>query len=209
MSLRNEPRDPKTSGSVQSSYNWQGWYGFVRRGVDAIHTANPALLVFLSGLSYDTYMTPVVQGTALTPGTGKFSRSDFAGTAGQDKLVVELHNYENGASSCSSLQSNLVRNGFSALSASGAAAFPVVMTEFGFAMDDKAWRGTYATCLASFLPQQKAGWMIWVIAGSYYVRSGRQDFDEAWGMVTRDWSEWRSPGYINSQAIPMIKATLG
>jgi len=25
--------------------------------------------------------------------------------------------------------------------------------------------------------------MIWVLAGSYYIRSGTQDYDETWGML--------------------------
>lgn len=223
MSLRNEPREP-TSGpaSARQTYNWQGWYGFVRRGADAIYNANPVPLIFLSGLSYDTYITPVVQGTALTPGQGRFNRDDFnlgtiagaqtTGTPyGRNKLVLEIHNYERSVSSCSTLRGTLYRNGFQAMNTSDRAAvniMPVMLTEFGFPMDDRAYRDTYASCIAQYLPSIGAGWHIWVLAGSYYIRSGRQEYDEAWGLVTKDWSAWRSPGYINNQAIPMVRATL-
>jgi len=206
MSLRNEPREPTNNAAAQKTYNWQGWYGFVKQGTTAIHGANPDLLIFLSGLSYDTYLTPVVDGTALTPGTGKFSLGDFSGYG--NKLVLELHNYQNSISDCGTLRNTLNSNGFKALSPSSPLKMPVLMTEFGFAMDASTYRGVYATCLASYLPAQKAGWMIWVLAGSYYIRSGKQDYEEAWGLLNHDWSEWRNPTYVSNQLVPMVKGTL-
>jgi hypothetical protein len=209
MSLRNEPRNPSNNPTAAATYNWQGWYGFIKQGTAAIHNAHPDLLIFLSGLSYDTYMTPVVQGTALTPGTGVFSFNDFPGYA--NKLVIEIHNYENSASSCSSLQNNLYNNGFQALSLTEPKVknrFPVMMTEFGFAMDANTWKGVYASCLTAYFPAQKAGWFLWVVAGSYYIRSGTQDYEEAWGLLNHDWSDWRNSAYVNQAMIPSIKNTL-
>lgn len=174
-----------------------------------MHAANPGLLIFLSGLNFDTTLTPVVQGSALTPGTAKFSFGDFPGYA--DKLVLELHNYETGIGSCASLQGNLAGNGFSAMNAGGGGAgnvFPVMLTEFGFQMDATTWKGVYASCLAAWLPAQKAGWTIWVLAGSYYVRSGTQDYDEGWGLLSHDWSAWRSPAFVDGALKGMVKGTL-
>jgi Cellulase (glycosyl hydrolase family 5) len=207
MSLRNEPRSPSSNAALASqTYNWQSWYTYVKQGSAAIHAANPDVLVFLSGLSYDTYLTPVTQGTALTPGTQTFSRNDFPGLG--NKLVLELHNYANSATSCSSLQNDLIKDGFQALEPSSKIQFPVMMTEFGFQQDASTWKGVYASCLQNFLPAQKAGWTIWVLSGSYYIRSGKQDYDEAWGLLNHDWSAWRSTAYVNGGLIPMIKATL-
>ena len=208
MSLRNELRNPTSNKTLASAtYDWQHWYTYAKQGVSAIHTAHADVLVFLSGLSYDTYMTPITQGTALTPGNARFAAADF-GPGVANKLVIELHNYANSATSCASLQSDLLKNGFDALDAGSKNPFPVMMTEFGFQMDASTWKGVYASCLQSFLPARKAGWMIWVLAGSYYIRSGKQDYDESWGLLNHDWSDWRSPSYINGGFIPMIKATL-
>jgi hypothetical protein len=205
MSLRNEPREPTNNQALtRSSYNWQSWYTFVKQGTAAVSKANSDVLVVLSGLNYDTTLTPVVQGTALTPGTGRFSFADFPA----NKIVLELHNYETGANNCNNLQGNLERNGFNALSGTTPNVFPVMLTEFGFQMDASTWRGTYSTCLASFLPARKAGWTIWVLAGSYYIRSGTQDYDENWGLLNHDWSNWRSPSYVNGQLLAMVKNTL-
>ena len=206
MSLRNEPRDPKNNRAAQATYNWRDWYGFTRQGAKAVHDAHPDVLVVLSGLSYDTYITPVVQGTALTPGTAKFSRGDFPGYG--DKLVLEIHNYQGDVKNCRDLQSTLYKNGFQALAPDAPNAFPILLTEFGFAMDAATYKGVYATCLAAYLPAQKAGWTIWVLAGSYYIRSGKQDYEEAWGLLNHDWSEWRNPTYVTTQLAPMVKASL-
>jgi hypothetical protein len=212
MGLRNEPREPTNNRTLSSqSYNWQAWQTYMRQGAAAVHAANPNLLIFLSGLSFDTYLTPVVRGQALTPGTTTFNRDQFAPGFG-DKLVLELHNYENSIGSCGSLQGNLLRNGFEALQqGSGntvANVFPVMMTEFGFQMDASTWKGVYASCLASFLPSLKAGWTIWVLAGSYYIRSGTQDYDEGWGLLNHDWSAWRSPSYVDGALKAMVRNTL-
>ncbi|KAL2126009.1 hypothetical protein VTI74DRAFT_1959 [Chaetomium olivicolor] len=147
-------------------------------------------------------------GTALTPGTRRFRREDFAGY-GQGKLVLELHNYGNDVKSCDSLKQNLERNGFEAMRGGKEVVnvFPVVMTEFGFQMDESTWRGVYASCSAGYLPSIKAGWMIWVLAGSYYVRSGVQDYEEGWGLLTHDWSAWRSQGFVDGASRGMVRET--
>ncbi|KAI1492321.1 glycoside hydrolase superfamily [Biscogniauxia mediterranea] len=209
MSLRNELRTPADNPTLSAeSYNWQDWYAHVRQGASAINQANPDVLIFLSGLDFDTYVTPVVRGTALTPGAAVYSADDFAGFA--DKLVLEIHNYENGASSCSSLEGNLYSKGFQAMHPEDAAtenAFPVLLTEFGFQQTATEWQRPYASCIAAYLAEQKAGWFIWVVAGSYYVRSGTQDFDESWGLLTHDWSDWRSPEYVEGGLKPLVANT--
>jgi hypothetical protein len=202
MSLRNELREPTDNSTLdKDTYNWQTWYTYVRQGAAAIHASNPSVLIFLSGLGYDTTLAPVVQNTTLTPGTGYFQRSDFPA----NKLVLEIHNYENSATSCSSMESDLNGAGFSAL-AKG--TWPVMLTEWGFAMDATTWKGVYASCLASFLPENKAGWFLWVISGSYYIRSGTQDYEETWGLLTHDWSDWRSPSYVDEELPQIVKDTL-
>jgi len=206
MALRNEPREPPTSSPAHATYNWRDWYGFVQAGSAAVHGANADVLIFLSGLSFDTYLTPVVQGTALTPGTARFSFADFPAR----KMVLELHRYSSSSdTSCAGMQTGLNTNGFAAMSPAAAGnKLPVLMTEFGFAMDASTYKGVYATCLASWLPSIQAGWFIWVLAGSYYIRSGTQNYDESWGLLNHDWSEWRNPTYVAAQLEPMVKASL-
>ncbi|VUC35514.1 unnamed protein product [Clonostachys rosea] len=209
MSLRNEFRQPTNNEAVKATYNWETWYKYIREGAAAVHAANPDVLVILSGLNYDTTMQPVVRGQALSPGTATFSFDDFAGF--ENKLVIELHNYERSASSCSALQGSLYNGGAQAMNpdeASTVNVFPVLVTEFGFPQDGSSWQTVYVTCLAEWMPNNTAGWFQWVVVGSYMIRSGVQDYDESWGLYNHDWSAWRDSAYINNVLIPSVEATI-
>lgn len=222
MDLYNELRPPFSTGdqNLLASYNWAIWNEQVQRGADAIHMANPDVLIFLSGLNGDMDLQPVVEGTPLIPSNTTFNRDDFAPY--QDKLVLELHSYDivTPVLDCPSYNVNLFTAGYSATVtsyANGTASraknrFPVVMTEWGFTQDDTTWRNrTYAQCVQAFLRDvvPGSGWMVWEIGGSYYVREGRQDADETWGLLTHDWSEWRSPSYVEGGLKPLVGASLG
>lgn len=186
MSLRNELRAPLSDVPLLDSYNWESWYKYVRQGADAIHSANADVLIFLSGLDSDANLTAVVQDTRLSPGTGAFNRDDFDGY-GNDKLVLELHIYDNffgpPSSNCSTITREWFNAGFSTLTNSGATQFPLVVTEFGFPQNASADADPYASCILDYFSSQHAGWMIWSLGGSYYTRQGTQDFDEAWSVL--------------------------
>ncbi|KAJ3546474.1 hypothetical protein NM208_g1988 [Fusarium decemcellulare] len=210
MSLRNELRQASDNPTlVKESYNWRDWYKYIQQGTDAINGANRDTLIYLSGLGYDTWITPVFEQTALTPGTEVFNKADFSGYA--NKLVLEIHNYERSIGSCASLKNNLYTKGFQGMNASDPdtkEVFPVQLTEFGHSMDATTWQQVYSTCLSSYLPEIKASWFIWVVVGSYYTRKGLQDDDELWGLLNHDWSRWRNPEFVHKQLKPMVKRTL-
>ncbi|KAI5922981.1 glycoside hydrolase superfamily [Camillea tinctor] len=201
MSLRNELRVPLTNSQVASTYTWEDWYTYMRQGSDAIHAANPDVLIFLSGLDSDKDLSVVVDGSNLTPGSARFSKNDFAGYG--NKLVLELHAYDNiftfGASSeCSSVEDRLNSAGFEALDDDANHKFPVLLTEFGLEQNSTTAQDSYASCLLNFVSSRNAGWMIWQIGGSYYIREGTQDYDEQWGLLSHDWSDWRAPDFVNN-----------
>jgi len=208
MSLRNELREPTDNATLDSdTYNWADWYTNVASASSIINAANPNVLIFFSGLNYDTTLAPITTGASLGNGL-TFNKSNFQY---EDKIVLELHNYDNSATSCSSITSALLTAGFNGLSANNSGVknvLPMVLTEWGYQMDNTTYEGVYSTCLAEYLPSVHVGWMIWVMAGSYYIRSGTEDYDETWGLLTHDWSTWRSPNAVNNQIIPMVKATI-
>ena len=182
MSLRNELREPTDNATADATYNWQTWYNNTISGAEGIYAANPSPLIFFSGLGYDTDLSAPVDGTDLGNGV-YFNKSslDFG-----DKLVWELHNYENSATDCSSIQSTLYNGGYKAMNLSDPTVGdgnygPVVLTEFGFAQDAADYSGVYAQCLKDWLEDWKGGWMAWVLAGGYYIRSGVQDVEDTWG----------------------------
>lgn len=179
IGLRNELRKPSDNATLATTYKWSTWYTNMVSAAQTVNSANPDILIFFSGLNFDTTLTPIVEGADLGNGV-KFSKSDFPF---ENKIVLELHNYQNSASSCNSIQSSLYGSGFKALNESDPSAanvLPVVLTEWGHDQND--YEAVYASCLRTIIPEMNAGWMVWVLAGSYYIRTGTQDFDETWGM---------------------------
>jgi hypothetical protein len=179
--MRNELRPPADNAKLEAdSYGWEDWYPNMVAAADIINAANPDILIFFSGLNYDTDDSTLP--TASSLGGGEvFDKTAFSY---EDKIVLELHNYETGTTDCSSYEQELYGDGFDALDTTSSSiknVLPIVMTEWGFEQDSSGYSSTYVTCLASYLPSQHAGWMIWVVAGSYYIRSGIQDYDETWG----------------------------
>lgn len=73
-----------------------------------MNKANPNILIFLSGLDYDTKMEPIATGADLGSGK-KFLLTNFSYA---NKLVIELHNYQNDITDCGSMESGLWNNGF-------------------------------------------------------------------------------------------------
>ncbi|KAH4264542.1 hypothetical protein HBH92_148860 [Parastagonospora nodorum] len=202
IGLRNELRKPDNAG-FSLAYNWPTWYDQVIPAANAVNKANPNILIFLSGLDYDTKLNPIPSAEDLGNGK-KFQLGDFAY---KNKLVLELHNYQNDITNCGSMESGLWNNGFRATWPTAINKMPVVLTEFGFNQADNSYTKTYATCIKKLMPQWQTGWTVWVISGSYYIRSGTQDFEETWGLVNHDWSAWRNNDAIN-QLKAMVDETL-
>ncbi|KAJ4363110.1 hypothetical protein N0V83_010230 [Neocucurbitaria cava] len=193
IGLRNELRKPDNAGK-SLAYNWAVWYDQIKAAADTVNAANPNILIFLSGLDYDTKLTPIPGGEDLGSGK-KFQLSNFSY---KDKLVLELHNYQNSASKCSDIEGPLWDNGFSATWPTAVNKMPVVLTEFGFSNADKSYSGVYATCIRKLMPQWKTGWMVWAVGGSYYTRGGTQDYEETWGLLNHQWSDWRNKDAISA-----------
>lgn len=207
MSLRNELRWTNDT-SANATYGWPEWYDEVIPAASGIHAANSVPLIFFSGLNYDTDLSTITTGADLGDGRSfDISSFEFA-----DKIVFELHNYDNDETNCSALESSLYDGGFNAVDTSSSTTAkniaPVVLTEFGFLQNATTFEGVYSQCLKDFVTEKKVGWMQWVLAGSYYIRSGEQDFDETWGLLNHDWSAWRSDETIEQYTIPMVQGTL-
>ena len=155
---------------------------------------NPDVLIFFSGLDFDTKLTPI-PGAEDLGGGKKFDLKNFKYA---NKMALELHNYQNSAGKCGDIEGGLWNNGFKAHGDKPVNKMPVVLTEFGFSQADNSYNGVYASCLRTLMPKWQAGWTVWVLSGSYYIRSGTQDFEEVWGLLNHDWSNWRSSNAINA-----------
>ncbi|KAL4802016.1 glycoside hydrolase superfamily [Aspergillus unguis] len=212
IGLRNELREPQTSnGAVKDipgyPYTWETWYEHMTAAADAVNAANPEALIFLSGLNFDTTLAPIPTGQDLGDGT-TFNLQDFAYA---DKLVLELHTYDNDATSCADLSGALWNGGFNALDTDNSSivnVMPVVLTEFGFLQDNSTWQGVYASCIRDWIPEQSAGWMVWTVSGSYYEREGVQDEGDTWGILDHAWSGWRNEEAVLEGLQVMVDASL-
>jgi hypothetical protein len=149
---------------------------------NAVHGNNSDALIFFSGLNYDTDNTFFIQKQTWNGATFTPASYDF-----QEKIVYEIHNYQNSASSCDDIRPGLYNNAYCAMNLSDPACpnhGPTVLTEFGFDQTDGSYTKPYAQCISSVVTEQPGGpggWMQWALGGSYYIRSGIQDYEETWG----------------------------
>jgi endoglucanase len=218
MGLRNELRSSKTGEPV----DWYTWYVRMTAAADAVHTANPDVLIFFSGLSYDTYIDPIplgktLNGTAGTKTAGKTAKFDPATFAYETKIVLEIHKYDFEAThdDCATFTRKWYNSGFQAVNPQDAATkylFPVVISEWGFIQNGTYWnQTTYAKCLVEMVKQYQVGWMHWEISGSFYLQTRPernpktiQGGDEAWGLLNYGWDGVRSQITVDNSLAKMV-----
>jgi hypothetical protein len=97
-----------------------------------------------------------------------------------------MHEYdENISSSCPIYEAILESFGADATTRTTGNKGPLVISEWGHDETDAsdAWQSAYSECLTQFMIDRQLGWMLWVLAGSYYIRSGTQDYDETYGAL--------------------------
>ncbi|KAL8943479.1 MAG: hypothetical protein Q9211_000976 [Gyalolechia sp. 1 TL-2023] len=201
MGLRNELRQAK-------KFKWPEWYGNMTAAADAVYKANPNLLIFFSGMDYDTQLNAIFTGKPM--GVNRVFNKDELDYA--KKIVLEVHDYDAGTTNCTRKLGYLTEDSFGALNRSAPGTktvFPLVMSEWGFKQSPDQYKKPYASCLREIITKQSVGWMTWVLAGSYYIRSGIRDDDESWGLLDHEWKDWRCPECITKGLEPMVRATLG
>lgn len=128
MSLRNELRDSDNVTTL--NYGWETWAGNFTLGLDAIHAANPDLLVTVSGLQYDEDVSALSSHLDLR--TAYFyNRNDTGEPSGEPvyfdpqqhpwgkNVVLEMHLYgsteDPSAAGCEGIQAGLYARGANAL----------------------------------------------------------------------------------------------
>ncbi|KAJ1386170.1 Ricin B, lectin domain [Sesbania bispinosa] len=182
MSLRNELRGPKQ--------NVNDWYRYMVQGAEAVHAANPNVLVILSGLSFDKDLS--------------FIRNRPVNLTFKGKLVFEAHWYAftdgqawvngNPNQVCGQVTGNMKRmSGY--LVDQG---WPLFMSEFGVDL-----RGTnvndnrYLNCFIGMVAELDLDWALWTLVGSYYFRQGVIGMEEHYGLLNWDWTQVRNAGFLH------------
>ncbi|PSN63778.1 glycosyl hydrolase family 5 protein/cellulase [Corynespora cassiicola Philippines] len=178
MALRNELR---ATGS-QDGNNHADWYNFVAQGSSAVHDANQDLLIVVGGVSYATDMSFI--------GANPFDRSPYP-----NKVVWEFHNYEwsLSGSTCEARQAYMGNGAGYLLTQGQPYTGPLWLSEFGWALSNPTpAEDTYVRCLIDYLEGNDAEWAYWAIMGSYYVRDQQANYDESFGLLDREWNDWRN-----------------
>lgn len=233
MSLRNELRESWNNTGLY--YNWQTLVGNMSAGADAIHEANPDVLITWSGLQYDEDLSaltskkniltaPCYKCTAIRDA---YRREpvyfDLDSYPWADKLVWELHLYSSSedvdTGTCEAIEAGLYRNGFNALGIDPPAACnttndcplaqrlaPVMLTEFGHNQDPTMYNDTLQSCLQQFTKKHGVSWSMWALAGSYRIRSGVQGLGDTWSLTNYNWSGWNFPEGIEDYWKPWVAA---
>jgi endoglucanase len=233
MSLRNELRESWNVTNLY--YNWQTLVGNMTAGADAIHEANPDMLIIWSGMQYAQDLSALTSGkniltapcykcTAIRDAARREPEFfDLGSHAWADKLVWELHLYSMSedvdTGTCPIVEANLYRNGFNALSIEVPPACnitndcpkavrqtPVIISEFGSAQDETLFNNTLQNCLKEYTIKHGISWMMWGVAGSYRIRSGDQGFPDTWGLTNYDWTGWNYAKGIEEFWKPWVEA---
>ena len=165
------------------------WARYMQKGAEAVHSANPDVIVILSGLNYDKDLS--------------FLRNRPVNLTFSGKIVFEVHWYgftdgeawKNGNSNqvCGRVVDNMMRvSGF--LLDQG---WPLFVSEFG--VDQ---RGTnvndnrYLGCFLSVAAELDLDWALWTLVGSYYLRQGVIGMNEYSGVLNWNWCEARNSTFL-------------
>lgn len=172
---------------------------YMQQGAEAVHAANPDVLVILSGLSYDLDLTFL---------KNRPVKLSFSG-----KLVFEVHWYGftdgqawvsgNPNQVCAQVVTNMMRRSGFLLDQ----GYPLFVSEFGADL-----RGTnvndnrYLNCFLGWAAELDLDWAYWALVGSYYLREGVVGLNEYYGLYNWNWSEIRNSSFL--QRISAIQSPL-
>jgi hypothetical protein len=162
---------------------------YMQLGAEAVHAANPNVLVILSGLDFDNTLSFLFKEKV---------RLSFSG-----KLVYEQHWYgfsdggnwetQNQNDVCGMVVDFIWAKGLFLLQH----GWPLFFSEFGFDMSGThIGDNRYLTCFLSVAAEMDLDWAIWALQGSYYIREGILAYDESYGLLTWDWCTARNPSFI-------------
>jgi hypothetical protein len=197
LSLRNEIRQFLLQG-LNGPYD--DWYDLVAQGAGVVHAAYPDALVIIGGVASATDLSTVR--------TRALDTSAWAG-----KHVWEWHAYSFTVTFRLDFGSCDVRkeeygtfDGF-LLTQDKDYTAPLFLSEFGVGMSGGDNDGlsdgdsSYLTCLVEYMSGNDAEWAVWALQGTYYVRNGKTDYEETWGLLDSNWSTWRNaqfPGMLGA-----------
>lgn len=162
----------------------------MQRGAEAVHSANPDVLVILSGLNYDTDLSFL--------GNKSLSLS-FTG-----KLVLEAHRYgftdtntwkDNSANQACADVVGMFKKAAGFLLDQG---YPLFVSEFGTDLrGGNVLLNRFMNCFLAMAADLDFEWNLWTLGGSYYTRQGKVGAEELYGILKWDNMEIRNSTFLN------------
>lgn len=165
----------------------------MQQGAQAVHEANPDVLVIMSGLNYDTDL--------------KFLASTPVSLGFTNKLVYEMHWYSftdgdawerTPSNELCKTVTDRVNDHIAFVAKTLSPSAPLFISEFG--IDE---RGTnvgdnrYINCFFAFAADGDFDWALWTLQGSYYIRNGQHNFEETYGIFNVGWDGLRNPTFVS------------
>lgn len=188
VGLRNELRPPFSfpQPATLEPDTWDTWKTRMLQAADAVHKANPDVLIFFGGRLGGKDLGDPVNG--LSSGDPDFNFS-VAEQPFRNKFVFELHQYDTvrfyDPGNATSFDETFDVFGGNTTTASrpGSNRAPLVVGEWGHDQTDEsgAYRQEFHRFLFDYVVDRALHWMVWTIGGSYYTRQGQADYDEPWG----------------------------
>lgn len=179
--LRNELRAVKGQNNAD-------WYSFVEPAAAAVHRGDPDGLVVIGGVDY-----------ALDMSFFRNKPLDRVRLGIQDKTVWEFHTYSWSGSQtgdCAKYVPSLDNNAGFLLESRKPWTGPLWLSEYGWAQENpNALEQSYYTCLVNYIAERDISWAYWALQGTYYLREGRVAYDEGFGLMNKDWSDWRNASF--------------
>jgi hypothetical protein len=162
---------------------------YMQKGAEAVHTANPDILVILSGLSYDTNLS--------------FLRNRPLSLTFTGKLVFEAHRYgftddstwKNGnANEACGIVMDIIMRSAGFLLEQG---LPLFFSEFGMDLrGNNTLLNRYMNCFLAMAADLDFDWALWTLGGSYYIRQGVIGSNEYYGLLNSNWTEPRNSNFL-------------
>ncbi|KAI8302180.1 Glycosyl hydrolase 5 family protein [Colletotrichum sp. SAR11_59] len=211
IGLRNEIRErfsydnPPVAPAIEPK-TWETWERRMVQGASAIHAANPDVLIFFGGRLGGIDIEAPANGWYADEPKWNFS---IAALPFKNKFVFELHAYDHGLSDdCEGYYGMLDGWGADVMTKGQANVAPLIMTEWGHDQSDtsRGYEKNFHRCLMDLMVQRSVGWMVWSMGGSYYIREGKADVEDFWGLLDRTWSDYRGRDAIKKLQAGM-KAT--
>ena len=189
LSLRNEFRP--TGGDIGAITS--KWNEMAQKAGQAIHTANPDALIMMGGINYATSLRWL--------SSKPIDLSQF-----DNKAVMEFHIYPQGyQDDCPAMQHYINDSAGYLMTEDKPYTAPLWISEFGWPQQGNVSQGNgsatnhlyldWLGCLKDYLESNDADWAMWALPGSYYIKSGKANWADGWGLVDKTWSRLRDPGF--------------